>query len=85
MKLNVGDTCTFDVDTFDAAARPEHDALRIGHPVHVRVNAVHGPDFLQIKVKMFVYRSFRTTNEILYEERALTLDAAHEREILAVR
>ena len=53
------------VDAVKLAARPEDDALRVRHPVHIRVNTVHGPDLLQVAVEVFVDREFSAGFEIL--------------------
>ena len=36
------------------AARPEHDLLAIGHPIHQRIKPVHRPCLLQIKIEASV-------------------------------
>ena len=85
MKLDIGNIETIDVNAFNPAAGPENDTLRIGRPVHVGIQSLHAPYFLQVLVQFRVNRPHGSTLQIFQEQRALGADPANEGKVTSVR
>ncbi len=61
------------------AARPEHNRPAVGHPVHVRIDAVNRPGALQVEIEFAVDFPLAAGNHILDEQLGLVALAPHER------
>ena len=84
-KRHLGDFLRFDIDTVNLAAGPEDHRGAIGHPVHIRIDAMDGPGFLHVHVQILVDRPHSSRLHVLEEQCAAGPDATYKGHIFAIR